>query len=94
MKDIEKSTMVRKSMLYWETTSVVLFFPSCVAYIYTYTRQEGKTQKRKSSLKAFCALSRLYFTQKAMDEYFEQYNVLEHKRWSQTDQILALPITS
>lgn len=30
-------------------------------------------QKRKCSFKGFYAVSRLYFTQKAMDKYFEQY---------------------
>ena len=39
------------------------------------SKTQGKRarQKRESSLKGFYAVSRLYFTQKAMDKYFEQY---------------------
>lgn len=48
-------------------------------------------QKRKRSLKGFYAVSRLYFTQKAMDKYFAAFRT---KKLDQTDQILALPITS
>ena len=34
---------------------------------------KGARQKRKSSLKGFYAVSRLYFTQKAMDKYFAAF---------------------
>ena len=34
---------------------------------------KGARQKRKSSMKGFYAVSRLYFTQKAMDKYFAAF---------------------
>ena len=70
--------MVRKGMLYQGTTSVVCSVGIRSIHEGNIARHEGRRarHRREKQFEKVCALSRLYFTQKAIDKYCEQYNVV------------------